>query len=93
MLVLFIFNIFFSPSFFIQGTCFSFPKRKKVTFLSLEWGEGNALSVRYSSPSSVIRALTFRVVGVTYVDYVNDQKRYPKKSAKSLKPLFDSLIK
>ena len=31
--------------------------------------------------------------GVTYVDYVNDQKRYPKKSAKSLKPLFDSLIK
>lgn len=32
-------------------------------------------------------------VGVTYVDYKNDQKRYPKKSAKSLKPLFDSLIK
>lgn len=32
-------------------------------------------------------------VGVTYVDYENDQKRYPKKSAKSLKPLFDSLIK
>lgn len=31
-------------------------------------------------------------VGVTYVDYENDQKRYPKKSAKSLKPLFDSLI-
>lgn len=31
--------------------------------------------------------------GVTYVDYANDQKRYPKKSAKSLKPLFDSLIK
>lgn len=31
--------------------------------------------------------------GVTYVDYVNDQKRYPKKSAKSLKPLFDSLIR
>lgn len=31
--------------------------------------------------------------GVTFVDYVNDQKRYPKKSAKSLKPLFDSLIK
>ena len=31
--------------------------------------------------------------GVTYVDYVNDQKRYPKKSAKSLQPLFESLIK
>jgi beta-glucosidase len=31
--------------------------------------------------------------GVTYVDYVNDQKRHPKKSAKSLKPLFDSLIR
>ncbi|KAK7436604.1 hypothetical protein CaCOL14_006260 [Colletotrichum acutatum] len=31
--------------------------------------------------------------GVTFVDYENDQKRYPKKSAKSLKPLFDSLIK
>jgi beta-glucosidase len=31
--------------------------------------------------------------GVTYVDYENDQKRYPKKSAKSLKALFDSLIK
>ncbi|KAF3770205.1 family 1 glycoside hydrolase [Cryphonectria parasitica EP155] len=30
--------------------------------------------------------------GVTFVDYENDQKRYPKKSAKSLKPLFDSLI-
>ncbi|KAI3399854.1 hypothetical protein diail_5365 [Diaporthe ilicicola] len=30
--------------------------------------------------------------GVTYVDYEHDQKRYPKKSAKSLKPLFDSLI-
>ncbi len=29
----------------------------------------------------------------TYVDYVNDQKRYPKKSASSMKPLFDSLIK
>ena len=42
--------------------------------------------------------MTFRILtqarfGVTYVDYVNDQKRYPKKSAKSLKPLFDSLIK
>lgn len=31
--------------------------------------------------------------GVTFVDYVNDQKRYPKKSASSMKPLFDSLIK
>ena len=31
--------------------------------------------------------------GVTFVDYANNQKRYPKKSAKSLKPLFDSLIK
>ncbi|KAH6671586.1 beta-glucosidase A [Plectosphaerella plurivora] len=31
--------------------------------------------------------------GVTYVDYNDNQKRYPKKSAKSLKPLFDSLIK
>jgi len=31
--------------------------------------------------------------GVTYVDYLNDQKRYPKKSAKAMKPLFDSLIK
>jgi beta-glucosidase len=31
--------------------------------------------------------------GVTYVDYVNDQKRHPKKSAKSIKPLFDGLIK
>ncbi|KAG7137617.1 Beta-glucosidase 1B like protein [Verticillium longisporum] len=30
--------------------------------------------------------------GVTYVDYENDQKRYPKKSAKSLKALFDSVI-
>jgi beta-glucosidase len=31
--------------------------------------------------------------GVTYVDYEDDQKRYPKKSAKSLQPLFDSLVK
>ncbi|TPX09766.1 uncharacterized protein E0L32_008957 [Thyridium curvatum] len=31
--------------------------------------------------------------GVTYVDYANDQKRYPKKSARAMKPLFDSLIK
>ena len=31
--------------------------------------------------------------GVTYVDYVNDQKRHPKKSARAMKPLFDSLIK
>nr|AAF74209.2 beta-glucosidase precursor [Aspergillus niger] len=30
--------------------------------------------------------------GVTYVDYENGQKRFPKKSAKSLKPLFDELI-
>ncbi|CAK7266625.1 hypothetical protein SEPCBS119000_002125 [Sporothrix epigloea] len=30
--------------------------------------------------------------GVTYVDYENGQKRIPKKSAFSLKPLFDSLI-
>lgn len=29
--------------------------------------------------------------GVTYVDYKNEQKRYPKKSAKHLAPLFDSL--
>jgi beta-glucosidase len=31
--------------------------------------------------------------GVCYVDYENGQKRYPKKSAKHLKPLFDSFIK
>ncbi len=31
--------------------------------------------------------------GVTYVAYDDGQKRHPKKSAKSLKPLFDSLIK
>ena len=31
--------------------------------------------------------------GVTYVDYEHDQKRHPKKSARSLKPLFDALIK
>ena len=31
--------------------------------------------------------------GVCYVDYENGQKRYPKKSAKSLKPLFDELIR
>ncbi|KAL6823927.1 glycoside hydrolase family 1 protein [Trichoderma camerunense] len=30
--------------------------------------------------------------GVTYVDYENGQQRFPKKSAKSLKPLFDELI-
>ncbi|TLS29684.1 hypothetical protein PpBr36_00472 [Pyricularia pennisetigena] len=30
--------------------------------------------------------------GVTFVDYENGQKRYPKKSAKAMKPLFDSLI-
>ncbi|KAK4092494.1 CAZyme family GH1 [Purpureocillium lilacinum] len=31
--------------------------------------------------------------GVCYVDYENGQTRYPKKSASSLKPLFESLIK
>ena len=31
--------------------------------------------------------------GVCYVDYANGQRRYPKKSAKYLKPLFDRLIK
>ncbi|KAF5668872.1 beta-glucosidase [Fusarium heterosporum] len=31
--------------------------------------------------------------GVTYVDYENDQKRYPKKSAQHLGPLFKSLIR
>ncbi|KAF4121257.1 beta-glucosidase [Geosmithia morbida] len=31
--------------------------------------------------------------GVCYVDYDDEQRRYPKKSAKSLKPLFDSLIR
>lgn len=31
--------------------------------------------------------------GVCYVDYENGQKRYPKASAKILKPLFDELIK
>lgn len=31
--------------------------------------------------------------GVTYVDYEGGQKRYPKKSAKSLGPFFDALIK
>jgi beta-glucosidase len=31
--------------------------------------------------------------GVCYVDYENGQKRYPKKSAKHLQPLFESLIK
>ena len=48
-----------------------------------------------SLPSNATRQqlLTRHRFGVTYVDYVNDQKRYPKKSAKSLKPLFDSLIK
>ncbi|KUI65446.1 Beta-glucosidase 1B [Cytospora mali] len=30
--------------------------------------------------------------GVTFVDYENDQKRYPKKSAKGLESLFTSLI-
>jgi beta-glucosidase len=31
--------------------------------------------------------------GVTYVDYEGGQKRYPKKSAKELGPLFETLIK
>jgi beta-glucosidase len=31
--------------------------------------------------------------GVTYVDYNNGQKRYPKKSAKHLAPLFESLVR
>ncbi|KAL5604703.1 uncharacterized protein BROUX77_004889 [Berkeleyomyces rouxiae] len=31
--------------------------------------------------------------GVVAVDYEDDQKRYPKKSAKSMKPLFESLIR
>lgn len=31
--------------------------------------------------------------GTTYVDYENGQKRYPKKSAKYLKSLFDELIR
>ena len=31
--------------------------------------------------------------GVTYVDYENGQKRYPKKSAKHLQPLFESLVR
>jgi beta-glucosidase len=31
--------------------------------------------------------------GVTYVDYEGGQKRYPKKSAKVIGPLFESLIK
>lgn len=39
------------------------------------------------------KVLTRPRFGVTYVDYEHDQKRHPKKSAKSLKPLFDSLVK
>jgi beta-glucosidase len=31
--------------------------------------------------------------GVTYVDYEHDQKRYPKKSAQHLAPLFEGLIR
>jgi len=31
--------------------------------------------------------------GVCYVDYENGQKRYPKKSARHLKPLFESLVR
>ena len=30
--------------------------------------------------------------GVTYVDYENDQKRYPKKSALEIKKIFDQYI-
>lgn len=30
--------------------------------------------------------------GVTYVDYANGQKRYPKKSALELKKIFDQYI-
>lgn len=30
--------------------------------------------------------------GVTYVDYENDQKRIPKKSAKAIGQIFDQLI-
>jgi len=30
--------------------------------------------------------------GVTYVDYVNGQQRYPKKSALELKNIFDQYI-
>lgn len=30
--------------------------------------------------------------GVTFVDYKNGQQRYPKKSAKAMKGLFDSLM-
>ena len=30
--------------------------------------------------------------GVTYVDYDNDQKRYPKKSALEIKKIFDQYI-
>jgi beta-glucosidase len=30
--------------------------------------------------------------GVTFVDYKNGQQRFPKKSAKAMKGLFDSLM-
>lgn len=30
--------------------------------------------------------------GVTFVDYENDQKRIPKKSAKEIGPIFERLI-
>ncbi len=46
-----------------------------------------ALVRGYGDANSMLR------FGVTFVAYANDQKRDPKKSAKSLKPLFDSLIK
>lgn len=31
--------------------------------------------------------------GVTFVDYHNGQQRFPKKSAKAMKGLFDSLMR
>lgn len=31
--------------------------------------------------------------GVTYVDYEGDQKRYPKKSAREMSKIFESLTK
>lgn len=31
--------------------------------------------------------------GVTYVDYEGGQKRYPKKSAKTLREIFEGLMK
>lgn len=66
---------------------------------NFEWAEGyeTRCELTLSSYSKCCDLLLiwseYQKVGVTYVDYANDQKRYPKKSAKSLKPLFDSLIK